>query len=130
MLSHVALGEIFDAKGLVWVNAVVGAAFAATSFLALACARFFFATQGHMKRHTQHMATTIKVGEELRDRLNEDARKEGLTPAALIERLLDESDRRQRMAAFGRAFRAAGDEYWREFDAWNVALGDGIARSE
>ena len=70
------------------------------------------------------MATTIKVSEELRDRINRDARERGLTAASLIERLLDAHERRQRMEAFGRAFRGADDYYWDEFRAWDVTLGD------
>ncbi len=46
LLSRVARGEIFDARGLVWVNAVVGAAFAAAFLFAVACAPVFFVTHG------------------------------------------------------------------------------------
>ncbi len=71
------------------------------------------------------VATTIKVSAELRDRINRDARKRGLTAAGLIERLLDAHERRQRMEAFGRAFRGAEATYWDEFRAWDVSLADG-----
>lgn len=69
--------------------------------------------------------TTIKVPAELRDRINRDAQDRGVTAAGLIERLLDGHERRQRMEAFGRAFRGAGSEYWDELQAWDVALDDG-----
>lgn len=71
------------------------------------------------------MATTIKVSEELRDRINRDARERGVTAAGLIEGLLDAHERRQRMEAFGRAFQSAGTEYWDEFQSWDVTLDDG-----
>ncbi|WIY82954.1 hypothetical protein [Propionimicrobium sp. PCR01-08-3] len=71
------------------------------------------------------MATTIKVSEELRDRINRDAQEHGVTAAGLIERLLDAHERRQRMEAFGRAFRSADTGYWDEFHAWDVTLDDG-----
>lgn len=69
--------------------------------------------------------TTIKVSADLRDRINRGARERGVTAAGLIEGLLDAYERRQRMAAFGRAFAAADDEYWDEFRSWDVTLGDG-----
>jgi len=69
--------------------------------------------------------TTIKVSAELRDRINRDARARGVSAARLIEGLLDGFERRQRMEAFGRAFRGAGQDYWDEFHQWDVALGDG-----
>lgn len=70
-------------------------------------------------------STTIKVPVELRDRINRDARQRGVTAAALIEGLLDASERRQRMEAFGRAVRGADATYWDEFRAWDVTLDDG-----
>lgn len=71
------------------------------------------------------MATTIKVSTELRDRINRDAQERGVTAAGLIERLLDAHERRERMAAFGRAFRSADGAYWDEFRSWDVTLDDG-----
>lgn len=73
------------------------------------------------------MGATIKVSAELRDRINRGARECGLTAAGLIERLLDAHDRRQRMDAFGRAFRSADSTYWDEFRSWDVTLDDGRA---
>lgn len=70
-------------------------------------------------------STTIKVPVELRDRINRDARQRGVTAAALIERLLDAYEQRQRMESFGRAVRAADATYWDEFRAWDVTLDDG-----
>lgn len=68
--------------------------------------------------------TTIKVPAELRDRINRDARQRGVTAAGLIERLLDAHERRQRMEAFGQAFRRADVSYWDEFHSWDVTLDD------
>ncbi len=71
------------------------------------------------------MATTIKVSAELRDRINRVAQERGVTAAGLIERLLDEHERRRRMEAFGRAFRGAEKAYWDEFRSWDVTFEDG-----
>lgn len=70
------------------------------------------------------MATTIKVPVELRDRINRNAQEHGMTAAKLIEKLLDAHERRQRMEAFGRAFREAEASYWDEFRSWDVTLED------
>lgn len=71
------------------------------------------------------MNATIKVSPELRDRINRDAQERSLTAAGLIEKLLDAHERRQRMEAFGRAFRGADATYWDEFRIWDVTLDDG-----
>lgn len=71
------------------------------------------------------MNTTIKVSPELRDRINRDAQERGLTAAGLIEKLIDAHERRERMEAFGRAFRGADATYWDEFRVWDVTLDDG-----
>lgn len=82
--------------------------------------------QTHPSRYTyryiDHMATTIKVSQELRDRINRDARQRGLTAAGLIERLLDAHERRERMETFGRAFRSADESYWDEFEQWDITV--------
>ncbi|TQO19235.1 hypothetical protein FB472_0775 [Rhodoglobus vestalii] len=70
------------------------------------------------------MATTIKVPVELRDRINRDAQERGVTAAGLIEGLLDGHERRRRMESFGRAFRGAEQEYWDEFQTWDVLVRD------
>ena len=51
------------------------------------------------RRHTQSMTTTIKVSDELRDRLKAQAGRDGLTLGAHLERLADAEDRRARLAA-------------------------------
>lgn len=71
--------------------------------------------------------TTIKVSSDLRDRINRGAGERGLSAAGLIENLLDAYERRQRMEAFGRAFRGADQDYWDEFRAWDVTLDDGLS---
>lgn len=43
------------------------------------------------------MTTTIKVSDELRDRLKEQAARDGLTLGAHLERLADAEDRRLRL---------------------------------
>ncbi|HNV10987.1 MAG TPA: hypothetical protein PKN27_06620 [Propionibacteriaceae bacterium] len=70
------------------------------------------------------MATTIKVPEELRDRINRDAQERGVTAAGLIEGLLDGYERRRRMEAFGRSFRGVDVVYWDEFREWDVVVSD------
>lgn len=70
------------------------------------------------------MVTTIKVSEDLRDRINRDARERGVSAAGFIEKLLDSYERRSRMESFGRAFRCADESYWDEFREWDVALSD------
>lgn len=74
---------------------------------------------------TRIQTTTIKVPVELRDRISKDAQEQGVTAAGLIERLLDAYERRQRMAAFGRAVRSADQSYWDDFHSWDVTLEDG-----
>lgn len=49
------------------------------------------------RRHTQSMTTTIKVSEELRDRLKAQAAHEGLTLGSHLARLADGEDRRLRL---------------------------------
>ncbi|WP_029144544.1 hypothetical protein [Microbacterium luticocti] len=70
------------------------------------------------------MATMIKVSAELRDRVNRQARERGVSAAGPIEGLLDGYERRERMEAFGRAFRAAPADYRDEFREWDVTLND------
>ncbi|MDN6486873.1 MAG: toxin-antitoxin system protein [Ancrocorticia populi] len=70
-------------------------------------------------------STTVKVSTELRDRINREAQARGTTAASLIELMLDDYVRRQRMEAFGAAIRGADQAYWDEFHDWDVALGDG-----
>ncbi|WP_282857138.1 hypothetical protein [Pseudoclavibacter helvolus] len=76
------------------------------------------------------MATTIKVSEQLRDRINRDAKERGMTAAGLIEGLLDGYERRRRMEAFGRVVRGSSDDYWDQLRNWDVELGDMNARAD
>jgi len=63
--------------------------------------------------------TTIKVPATLRDRINRDAGERGVTAAELLEKLVDDYERRQRFEAFGRAFAADTDPgYQAEADLW------------
>lgn len=71
------------------------------------------------------MATTIKVPVELRDRINRDAKERGVTAAEFIEGLLDAYERRQRMEAFGRAFKGVDARYWDELRSWDVTFSGG-----
>lgn len=54
-------------------------------------------------RYTQGMTTTIKVSDELRDRLKAQAARDGLTLGAHLARLADADDSRQRLRALGEA---------------------------
>lgn len=71
---------------------------------------------------TSNSPATIKVSSGLRDRINADAREQGVTAARLIEQLLDDYERRRRMEAFGFAVRSAEAEYWDEFREWDATL--------
>ena len=66
--------------------------------------------------------TTIKVPVKLRDRINAEAHQHSMTAASLIETLLDSYVRQARMEKFGKAMRSADDEYWDEFNKWDVSL--------
>ncbi|WP_460835301.1 hypothetical protein [Nocardioides hungaricus] len=72
--------------------------------------------------------TTIKVTPHARDRINERARARGLTPAALLEALLDADDRAQRFAAVrvGYAALPVDDDYYSEAAEWDAANTDGL----
>jgi predicted transcriptional regulator len=65
--------------------------------------------------------TTIKVPPALRDRINHDAGQRGMTAAALIEELVANYERRQRLEAFGRAFAGVDATYRAESEAWTAA---------
>lgn len=76
-------------------------------------------------------ATTIKVSTDLRDRLNEAAREEGMTTGSFVEELLELHLRERRFARL-RAALASSDEADRasheaEAAAWDATLGDGLA---
>ncbi len=74
-------------------------------------------------------ATTIKVSSDLRDRLNEAARDEGLTAGSFVERLLDVYLREQRFVAMREAMALTDAPSWSEYRAetelWDQALADG-----
>lgn len=72
--------------------------------------------------------TTIKVTPATRDRVNDRARADGVTPAVLLEQLLDEHDRAQRFAAVRAAYAAlpADDDYEAETARWDVVNSDGL----
>ncbi|HAS32228.1 MAG: hypothetical protein CMH38_10680 [Microbacterium sp.] len=68
------------------------------------------------------MTTTIKVSDELRDRLKAQAGRDGLTLGAHLERLADAEDRRARLAALKSAIGATSPEdaarHARETEDW------------
>lgn len=68
--------------------------------------------------------TTIKVPVPLRDRINDNAHKQGSTASAFIESLINEHEQRQRMEAFGRAMASVTPDYWQEFHEWDAAVSD------
>ncbi len=68
------------------------------------------------------MAATIRVSDQLRDRINREAHERGLTATGLIEGLLDGYERRKRLESFGRALRGADKAYWDEFALWDIAF--------
>jgi macrodomain Ter protein organizer (MatP/YcbG family) len=79
-------------------------------------------------------STTIKVPSALRDRLNEQARSEGVTVAQVIERLLREAERAERFRAMRAAWNGQSpaelDEYMAEFAVWNDASRRALERHE
>ena len=56
------------------------------------------------------MTTTIKVSDELRDRLKEQASRDGVTLGAHLARLADAEDRRRRLRDLGEAIAASAPE--------------------
>ncbi|MFC9919800.1 ribbon-helix-helix protein [Agromyces binzhouensis] len=68
------------------------------------------------------MTTTIKVSDELRDRLKEQAARDGLTLGAHLAHLADEEDRRWRLsslkAAVSASTAAQADSHARESADW------------
>ena len=75
-------------------------------------------------------STTIKVPVALRDRINHDAGALGVSAAALLEQLLDDYERAQRLASVREAYAQlpADDDYWGEIAAWDATLADGLPR--
>lgn len=72
--------------------------------------------------------TTIKVSQDLRQRISRDAAERGVTAAALISELLDTYERELRLAAVGQAYaRTADTAYVEETAAWDQTSLDGLA---
>jgi predicted DNA-binding protein len=71
---------------------------------------------------TNSKATTIKVSGDLRDRLNAEAARAGLTAAQLLEQLLAERKRAERFRAIKRARESMTEaeraDYLRDFNEW------------
>lgn len=70
--------------------------------------------------------TTIKVPKPLRARIAREAALSGRTAAAVITELLDENDRRARLAAVRRAYESAGADYAAETAEWDAVSADGL----
>ncbi len=70
------------------------------------------------------MTTTIKVSDELRDRLKAQAARDGLTLGAHLARLAEADDRRQRLLALQTAVAKTSTEdresHTVEFAAWEL----------
>jgi predicted transcriptional regulator len=69
------------------------------------------------------MTTTIKVSDELRDRLKDQASRDGLTLGAHLARLADAEDRRRRLEsvkqAIARTSSSGLEEYAAETAVWD-----------
>lgn len=73
-------------------------------------------------------STTIKVTPHARDRINERAREQGVTPAVLLEQMLDAADREDRFAAVRAGYAALADQDYRaETAEWEAVSEDGLA---
>lgn len=76
-------------------------------------------------RYTESMTTTIKVSDQLRDRLKEQASRAGLTLGAHLAVLVDAADRRDRMASLKLAIAASTIEdrssHAEESESWELA---------
>ncbi|SDQ35424.1 hypothetical protein [Quadrisphaera sp. DSM 44207] len=74
--------------------------------------------------------TTIKVDTSLRDRLNEEARRDGVPVGRLLEALLAERARSRRFAQLRAAVAATSADqqksYQEETAAWATTDGDGL----
>lgn len=74
--------------------------------------------------------TTIKLDSGLRDRLNEEARRDGVTVARVLEAMLEERDRDRRFDALRTAIAGTSPEgrasYERETAEWESTVGDGL----
>ena len=77
------------------------------------------------------MATTIKVPEDLRDRLNARARASDLTVAQVIEKLIAADERAERFRAIKEARARMTPAQWAEYDEetqiWERASNEDLA---
>ena len=71
-------------------------------------------------------ATTLKVSKELRDRIAQLAAARGVSAGDLLAQLVDEQERRARLAAVQAAYAARDAAYDDETRAWDAAAADGI----
>ena len=75
-------------------------------------------------RYTQGMTTTIKVSDELRDRLKAQASRAGRTLGAHLAVLADLADRKDRLAAMEQAVRETPasvlEQYRTESERWET----------
>lgn len=78
------------------------------------------------------MATTIKVPEDLRDRLNARARAADLTVAQVIEKLIEAEERSDRWQAIKEARDRMTPAQWAEYDEeaelWERAANEDLAK--
>ena len=74
--------------------------------------------------------TTIKLDSRLRDRLNEEARRDGVTVARVLQAMLEERDRARRFEALRAAIAATSAEdqasYETETADWEPTVADGL----
>jgi len=75
---------------------------------------------------TAEPTTTIKVPKALRDRIAQDAAREGRTAAGLIADRLDDHDRRLRFAAVRRAYERSDAAYLAETEQWDGLASEGL----
>ncbi|MDR1998413.1 MAG: hypothetical protein LBQ06_00505, partial [Frankiaceae bacterium] len=67
---------------------------------------------------TGHTATAnVKVSQAVRDRINTDARAEGVTPAVFLERLVERWEREQFLTAVRDAYAASSPQQSASLDA-------------
>jgi predicted transcriptional regulator len=78
------------------------------------------------------MATTIKVPEDLRDRLNARARASDLTVAQVIEKLIAADERAERFRAIKEARARTTPAQWAEYEEetqiWERASNEDLAK--
>ncbi|WP_395638817.1 ribbon-helix-helix protein, CopG family [Pseudolysinimonas sp.] len=78
------------------------------------------------------MATTIKVPEDLRDRLNARARASDSTVADVIERLIAADERAERFRAIKEAMARSTPAQWAEYreetQLWDRAANEDLAK--